>query len=569
MYRYRTSRAEATRNAPPVRNAYGETFRDAPTLLCYGALAAYAYWLYAYGPALALLRSELHFSYAVLGVYSAIWSVGAALAGVSFAPVARRLPRAPLLWSSAAAATAGIALFTASRTVALTLIGGALAGFAGTVLLTCIQAILSDRHGDRRGQALVEANVGAAGCAVLAPLMLGLFQATPLGWRAALALPVLALAGLYLRYRHQPLPPPPPGRPTGRQARLSLSCWLLAAMVAVGIAIEFCPIYFGTEVLTSTGLRTAQAATAMSAFYLGILLSRIGGAVLIRRAGRTVLLLCVSLAVTTAGFGMFWLATQPALAIAGLAVCGIGLANLYPLSLALTLAAAPGNADTANARTQLIGGLFVVAAPFLLGILADHFGLHAAFTVEPVLIGAAAVLLLAGLRLAPPARLSWPGAGSRGMLARGSGPLPPAGAVPGPGAAQRRADAGRRPARSGGHGPSGGPSVPGRRRAVRSAGPAHPGAASRPAAGRGIGARHPGTVRQAGGDGHAPGDRTGDARLAAPGGFARSLRVRLGRGGSAAGHSRRAGRRRPGRGPVGGSRRRRTRPGGLPCRAHR
>ena len=31
--------------------------------------------------------------------------------------------------------------------------------------------------------------MGAAGCAVLAPLLLGLFQATPLGWRAALALP--------------------------------------------------------------------------------------------------------------------------------------------------------------------------------------------------------------------------------------------------------------------------------------------------------------------------------------------------------------------------------------------
>ena len=406
MYRYKTLRVAPARRSASQRDGYGETFRDAPTLLCYGALAGYAYWLYAYGPALALLRSELHFSYAVLGVYSAIWSVGAALAGVSFAPVARRLPRAPLLWTSAAGATAGIALFTAARTVPLTLAGGAIAGFAGTVLLTCIQAILSDRHGDRRDQALIEANVGAAGCAVLAPLLLGLFQVTPLGWRAALALPVVGLLGLYLRYRRQPLPAPPAERPTGRQARLSLSCWLLAAMVAVGIAIEFCPIYFGTELLTSTGLRTAAAATAMSGFYLGILLSRIVGALLIRRAGRTVLLLCVSLAVTTAGFLMFWLAGQPALAIAGLAVCGIGLANLYPLSLALTLAAAGSNADTANARTQLLGGVFVIAAPYLLGVLADHLGLHAAFTVEPVLIGAAAVLLLAGLRLAPRARLS-------------------------------------------------------------------------------------------------------------------------------------------------------------------
>jgi hypothetical protein len=35
---------------------------------------------------------------------------------------------------------------------------------------------------------------------------------------------------------------------------------------------------------------------------------------------------------------------------------------------------------------------------YLLGSLADHLGLRAAFTIEPVLIGACALLLLAGLR---------------------------------------------------------------------------------------------------------------------------------------------------------------------------
>ena len=43
--------------------------------------------------------------------------------------------------------------------------------------------------------------------------------------------------------------------------------------------------------------------------------------------------------------------------------------------------------------------MLVIAAPYLLGSLADHFGLHAAFAIEPVLIGACALLLLAGLRL--------------------------------------------------------------------------------------------------------------------------------------------------------------------------
>ncbi len=400
--------------------AHGEGFRDGPTLLSYGALAGYAFWLYAYGPALALLRAELGFSYTVLGVYSALWSVGAALVGVSFTAVARRLPRSALLWFSAAGASAGAGLFTAAHAIALTMLGALMLGFAGTTLLTCIQAILSDRHGDRRDRALSEANVGAAGCAVLAPLLLGLFQATPLGWRAAFGLPALVFAGLYLRYRHQPLPAPA-GRPAGRQARLSLSCWLLAGLVAVGIAVEFCVVYFGAELLTATGLRTAQAATAMSGFYLGILGGRVGGAYLTRRAGRTVAMLWASLAVTAAGFVLFWLADLPVLAIAGLFLAGVGVANLYPLSLALTLAAAPGNGDTANARTQLLGGVLVIAAPYLLGSLADQVGLRPAFTIEPVLIGLAALLLAAGLRLPRPTRSCSPGSATPRCLRSSAG----------------------------------------------------------------------------------------------------------------------------------------------------
>jgi fucose permease len=109
-------------------------------------------------------------------------------------------------------------------------------------------------------------------------------------------------------------------------------------------------------------------------------------------------LLWLSLVVTAAGFLLFWLAGAPVPAVAGLLVCGLGVANLYPLSLALTLAAAPGHGDAANARVQLLGGVLVVTAPYLLGSLADHLGLTAAFTVEPVLVAGSAVLLLAGLR---------------------------------------------------------------------------------------------------------------------------------------------------------------------------
>jgi hypothetical protein len=68
----------------------------------------------------------------------------------------------------------------------------------------------------------------------------------------------------------------------------------------------------------------------MSSFYLGILAGRVGGAWLTRHAGRVVPLLWASLAMTAAGFGLFWVAGQPVAAIAGLFLCGLGIANLYP-----------------------------------------------------------------------------------------------------------------------------------------------------------------------------------------------------------------------------------------------
>jgi MFS family permease len=376
----------------------GPFVRDAPTTLSYAALGCFTFWLYAFGPALSLLREELSFSYTVLGVYSVLWSAGAALAGAGFAVAARRLSRSTLLWGSALAAAAGAGLFTLGSGVAPTLAGAGLLGLAGTTLLTVTQAILSDRHGERRDRALTEANVGAGACAVAAPLVLGALAAGPAGWRAAFALPALALAALYLRNRRRPLPGPRGSSAPARPGRLPAACWLFAGLTAIGTAVEFCLVYFGTEVLVTTGLSTTVAATALSSNYLGILVGRLAGAALTRRPGRTVPLLSASLAVTAAGFLLFWLTGSPAVAVAGLFVCGLGIANLYPLSLALTIGAAGGQEDRANARTQLLAGLVTAAAPYLLGSLADRHGLTAAFAVEPVLIGASLLLLAGGLR---------------------------------------------------------------------------------------------------------------------------------------------------------------------------
>jgi fucose permease len=367
-------------------------------VLSYAALGCYTFWLYAFGPAVTLLREELRFSYSLLGVYELAWSAGATLAGAGFAWAARRLARGALLWSSALATVVGAGLFTLGTGVPATLVGAGVFGLAGTTLLTVIQAILSDRHGSRRDRALTEANVGAGASAVFAPLVLGALAAGVVGWRAAFALPAVVLAMLYLRYRREPLPAAPQHRTAEGAGGLPMACRLFAVLTAVSSAIEFCLVYFGPQRLLDTGLSAAAATTALSVNYLGILIGRLLGARLTRRPGRSVALLYASLAITSASFVLFWLTDQPAPAVVGLFACGVGIANLYPLSLALTLDAAGGREDRANARSQLIVGLVAATAPFLLGSLADRHGLTTAFALVPALIGLCLLLLWGGLR---------------------------------------------------------------------------------------------------------------------------------------------------------------------------
>jgi MFS family permease len=373
--------------------------RDGPTPLAYGAVGAFAFWLYAFGPALALLRHELHLTYSVVGLYSALLSAGAVAVGIAYPWVARHVSRPRLLWCSAVAAVGGAAAFVVPGHLVLSLGGAAVLGLGGALIQTVVQSVLSDHHGSRRAQAFVEVNIGAGVCAVVAPLVLGSLQMVGLTWRIAMALPAVGLLGLYLTYRREPMPAPIVASQHDRGAgRLSPAFWCYGVLIAGGAALEFCVVYFGAELLTEhTGLSVASAATAMALFYAGLFVGRAGGGLITRVSGRSVQLLWASLAAVTLGFVSFWLTGRADVALAGLFVTGAGVANLFPLSLALAMGAAPGRTDRANAKTQLLAGLALVSAPWALGGAADHLGLATAFLIVPLLVILCAVSLYAGL----------------------------------------------------------------------------------------------------------------------------------------------------------------------------
>ena len=127
-------------------------------------------------------------------------------------------------------------------------------------------------------------------------------------------------------------------------------------------------------------------------------MGRFAGSRLTRRWSSFSLLLA-TLGVTIIGFPIFWLAHIPWLNILGLFVTGLGIANLYPLILSISVGLAAEQTNQASARASLAVGIALLTAPLMLGWLADRLGIQNAYgMVIILLIAASAVVINNGLQ---------------------------------------------------------------------------------------------------------------------------------------------------------------------------
>ncbi len=129
------------------------------------------------------------------------------------------------------------------------------------------------------------------------------------------------------------------------------------------------------------------AATGYAAFALAMTAGRISGTWLSVRLGQTRVMLAGGL---TAAAGMLTAALAPSvpLALAGLGLVGLGLANIFPLAIARA-GAAGGPQGVATASTLGYAGMLI--GPPMIGFLADAASLPIALTTV------AAASALAGL----------------------------------------------------------------------------------------------------------------------------------------------------------------------------
>ncbi|MDR2348197.1 MAG: MFS transporter, partial [Bifidobacteriaceae bacterium] len=425
----------------PVARARSDArrLRNATTYCIYLVTVNWAFIIYAVCASVPQLAADLGISKTVAGLHgTALWAAGLAVAAF-LGPLAAHLGRRRAISMSLSVGAVACLALALGRTAATTLPAALVMAIAFNMAVAFSIAALVAQQGRSAPAATAEATACSAAVACAAPLSVGAAAALGWGWRPALGLAVpLALATAWLVARlprspeldsaHRAQPPgplqpvpaglaaqAPPGPAPGGRPRSARLFAALAALTAVAIMVEIGIIFWAAQfIVDQTGASVGAAASAVTAFAVGLTLGRLAAAPLAARYP-PLLLAAIGLALLGAGWVAFWTATSLAVAAAALFAMGFGAGPGYPLGLSLALRHSPLPLDTSQGAMSAIGGGTGALVPFALGWLGAEVGVHAAYTLIPCLlaIGLAAAAVAGRLlgRSPSPARTGGGGGG--------------------------------------------------------------------------------------------------------------------------------------------------------------
>jgi len=291
---------------------------------------------------------------------------------------------------SAAMAASCAAAAIAPGPITLALAVGAI----GIAIGTCsgvAQARLVEDAGDAKGRVMARWTLLSLGGDVLAP---GLLALVP--WQTAYGVLAAALVVWTLLLRDVPTTKPEHHESPSIWAALrdaltdrTLLTWLAATAVC-DLLDEILIVFASLHVRGGLGgSKLAQSATVV-AFIIGGAVGLLAlDRVLARRDERRVLLVC---ALACGAAYAAWLAAPSAWAAAALMLpVGLTAAPLYPLAAAQAYARRPESPGAVLAASHLFTPLGL-ALPFVIGLVADHAGTHAALALLAIQPLALAVL---------------------------------------------------------------------------------------------------------------------------------------------------------------------------------
>ncbi len=377
--------------------------RDRFTWLAYLMLGYFAYLQAILGPAMPFLKDDLKLEYWQAGLHPSAVALGVIVNGIVAAWIVNRWGRRIMFWLGGGGMTVGVLLIVVGRSLWLTIPGAFIMGFWGGFLLITIQSALSDHHGQHRMVAIAEANVIASIATMFAPMLTGNLERVGIGWRGALYVTIAVWGTLLLIFWREAIPEAEPETESNREATrrpLPRVFWAYLAALLLLVALEWCMSLWGADFLNKVvDFSKEDASSLLTLFYLAMVIGRLVGSRL-ARIMRSETLLYSAVGITTVGFPFFWLAPVPALNVLGLFLCGLGIANLYPIGVSLALSTVPKQATTATAFLSIGVSSAIMIVPQVLAAAADAVGIRTAYGLVVIIIVCGFGLMVFANRLA-------------------------------------------------------------------------------------------------------------------------------------------------------------------------
>jgi MFS family permease len=373
--------------------------RDGFAWMSFALLGYYSFCITSLGPLMPFLRSELGLSYTIGALHFSMLAGSVLLMGLLGDKFMSFFGRKRTLWFGGLITILAIAFLVAGQNAVLTICGAGLLGFGGCAMSQAIYTSMAERYGEGRAFAIAEANISASLFSSCAPLVVGFFVRNHVGWRATYLIAVFAFAVIAFKTSGIEFESTKPKNKVADRFRLPVSYWAYWSVVWLSVASEWSIVFWSADFLEKTGgFSRADAATSVGAFLAAMLVGRILGSRLVRSIPLKSILLSAALLSFT-GFILFWLGTTATMHLSGLAIAGLGVANIYPLTLSAAIGTAGHHAGVATARMSLASGSAILAAPFVVGHLADWLGIYKAYTVVAILLAAGALMVLIANKL--------------------------------------------------------------------------------------------------------------------------------------------------------------------------
>jgi fucose permease len=353
--------------------------------LLVGALACVGFWLNGLGPALPLLQHDLHTSRSAVAAYPSMFALGLVSIGLVAPNLDRPRRRHGAFVLSLVAMAGGAIILCTGLAPGLSLVGALAMGSGAAVIVALVPALGTDAEGAGAAGLLSRANALASAAGLLAPLLLGGAIAIGIGWQTGyLVFPLIMVLALLLALRRRVLPDAgSAGVDVPSSEQPSARLWI---SLLLSVSVEFCMVFWAASYLRDNlGLRSATATVLAAAFLAGMAIGRAAVAAVAQLTKTLEATIKLAASIALGGFVIFWAADVAWLATIGLAGTGLGIALLYPVTVARYVHAAGQRSTRASARAALASGLAIGVAPFLLALISGAVGLHLAYLLVPVL----------------------------------------------------------------------------------------------------------------------------------------------------------------------------------------